>query len=210
MELAKAQEILTAEKYLELLGEQYGSIKDYQAKIVITSNKTDMFGTIIYKTPNLLRIDFTKPEGQVIVFNGNTLTVYLPEYRAILNQEVSTNNSAVTIASAQGLSLLRRNYLAAYAVGPDPIPMDEGSSSLVIKLLLTRRNLSEGFTQLELSIDPEAKLIRRIKGTTVTGEEIILNFSDIVLNQGIAEAKFVYDSPASANLYNNFLFKSTE
>jgi len=38
----------------------------------------------------------------------------------------------------------------------------------------------------------------------------VFNFTDIKLNQGIAETVLIYDSPASANLYNNFLFKDAE
>ncbi|MCA1950661.1 MAG: outer membrane lipoprotein carrier protein LolA [Treponema sp.] len=206
------QEILTADKYLSLVAEVYGTVKDYSAKIVVSAGKTDMFGTIIYKNPNLVRIDFTKPEEQVIAYNGDTLTVYLPEYRAVLSQTTSRNNSAsgAALASAQGLGLLRKNYNSAYTIGPDPVPLDQGSAELVIKLTLTRRSVSEGFRELKLSINPETKLIRRIEGTTLAGDLIVFNFTEIKLNQGIGESRFAYDSPASANVYNNFLFKDAE
>lgn len=206
------QEILTAEKYLSMVAETYGGIKDYSAKIMVSAGKTDMDGTIIYKSPNLVRIDFTKPEEQVIAYNGDTLTVYLPEYRAVLSQTTSTNSSSAgaSLASAQGLGLLRKNYNSAYTVGPDPVPLEQGSSELVIKLTLTRRSVSEGFRELRLSINPDTKLIRRIEGVTLAGDTIIFNFTDIKLNQGIGESRFAYDSPASANVYNNFLFKDSE
>ncbi len=206
------QEILTADKYLALVSETYSGIKDYSAKIMVSTGKTDMYGTIIYKHPNLVRIDFTKPEEQVIAYNGETLTVYLPEYRAVLSQTTSTSggNAGAGLASAQGLGLLRRNYNSAYTIGPDPVPLDQGASELVIKLTLTRRNVSEGFRELKLSINPDSKLIRRIEGLTLAGDTIIFNFTDIILNQGIGESRFAYDSPASANVYNNFLFKESE
>jgi len=205
-----SQDILTADKFLATVGERYGSITDYSAKIAITTSKTKMFGTIIYKNSGLLRIDFTSPEEQVIAYNGDTLTVYLPEYRAVLNQTTGASKKAAgaNIASAEGLNLLRRNYAAAYAVGPDPQPLEAGSSELVITLVLSRRSLSEGFRELRLSIDPQTDLIRRIEGKTIADETIQFDFTDIKLNQGIPEARFAYDSPASANLYNNFLFKN--
>ncbi|AEJ18624.1 LolA family protein [Gracilinema caldarium] len=206
------QEILTAEKYLAQVAETYSGIKDYSAKITVSTGKTDMYGTIIYKNPNLVRIDFTKPEEQVIAYNGETLTVYLPEYRAVLSQTTSASGgtSGAGLASAQGLGLLRRNYNSAYTTSPDPVPLDQGSLELVIKLTLTRRTVSEGFRELKISIHPETKLIRRIEGVTLAGETIIFNFTDIKLNQGIGESRFAYDSPASANVYNNFLFKESE
>jgi outer membrane lipoprotein-sorting protein len=208
----QAQDILTADRFLASVGERYAAIKDYQAKIVIRSSKTEMKGTIIHKNPNLLRIDFAQPEEQVIAFNGEVLTVYLPEYRAVLSQTVSSDSqtAAASLASAQGLSMLRRNYGAAYTSGPDPVPLEEGSSELVVKVSLTRRSLSEGFREIQLAITPETKLIRRIEGRTIADEYLKFDFTDIKLDQGIPEARFAYDSPASANLYNNFLFKDTD
>jgi outer membrane lipoprotein-sorting protein len=208
---AGAQEILTADRFLESVGKKYAEIKDYQAKVSIVSGKADMKGVLIHKAPALLRIDFSVPEEQVIVFNGDSLTVYLPEYRAVLSQDVQSggSSSSANLASARGLSIMRRNYVAGFAVGPAPVPLSEGSSELVVKLSLSRRSLSEGFRELTVSVVPDTLLIRRIEGKTIADETVIIEFSDIILDQGIPEARFVYDSPASANLYNNFLFKDT-
>jgi outer membrane lipoprotein-sorting protein len=207
-----SQEILTAEKYLARIGEKYAGIKDYEAKIGIQTASIAMNGTLAQRSPNLLRIDFVKPEEQVILFDGGTLTVYLPEYRAVLSQSVSSSGklSGAALASPQGLTLLRRNYTVAYTVGPDPLPLEENSSEQVIKLSLTRRNASEGFSTLQLAIGAQSELIRRIEGRTIADETVIFDFTDMKVNQGIPEARFLYDSPASANMYNNFLFKNTD
>jgi outer membrane lipoprotein-sorting protein len=206
-----AQEILTADRFLASVAERYATITDYQAKVTIVSAKTSMKGVLIHKSPSLLRIDFSQPEEQVIVFNGDSLTVYLPEYRAVLSQNVESSGktSGAALASSRGLSILRRNYGVGYEVGPAPVPLSEGSSELVVKLVLTRRSLSEGFREIRLAVSPSTMLIRKIDGRTIADEQVILEFSDIVLDQGIPEARFAYDSPASANLYNNFLFKDT-
>jgi outer membrane lipoprotein-sorting protein len=129
-----AQQIVTAERFLEQVSDKYAAFDDYEARIVIRSGNVDMYGTVVHKAPNLLRIDFTSPAGQVIVFNGNMLTVYLPEYRAILNQSVSS--SGANMATRQGLSLMRRNFAAAYITGPAPVPIDDGSREKAIKLAL--------------------------------------------------------------------------
>jgi len=207
MGLVQAQEIMTAEKYLAAVGERYAQIKDYEAKIVITTMKSEMFGVVQHRNPGLLRIDFTKPEEQTIVYNGEVLTVYLPEYRAVLSQTVDAKSPGASLASAQGLVLLQRNYAPAFKTGPDPVVLEEGSAELVVFIALTRRSLSEGFRTLTLAISPDTLLIRRIVGQTIADESVRFDFSDIKLDQGIPEARFLYDSPASANLYNNFLFK---
>jgi outer membrane lipoprotein-sorting protein len=208
-----SQEIITAERYLEMVAERYGGIRDYEAHLVIHSGNSEMTGTISHLVPSFLRIDFTSPAEQVVVFNGEQLTVYLPEYRAVLNQAITTQrpaSSGASLVSAQGLLLLRRNYIPSFVTGPEPIPLEDGSKERVVKLRLTRRSISEGFREIILNIDPDSKLIRRMEGRTIAEGTVRFDFSGVKTNQGIPEQRFIYDSPASANLYNNFLFRDND
>ncbi|MDR1909807.1 MAG: outer-membrane lipoprotein carrier protein LolA [Spirochaetaceae bacterium] len=207
-----AQEIVTAERYLDAVSELYGTIRDYEARIAIRSGSTNMYGTVSHLAPSFLRIDFTTPAQQVIVFNGETLTVYLPEYRAVLNQQVSSvgRRPQASLATAQGLSLLRRNYVPSFVTGPAPSPLEQGSTEMVVKIRLSRRVVSEGFREIILDVDPVTRLIRRIEATTLAGGLLQFDFSQIQINQGIPEGRFIYDSPASANLYNDFLFRDSD
>ena len=211
-----SQEIITAEKYLEAVSEWYASINDYEALVVIRSDSTDMTGNLSFLNPNLLRIDFTDPAEQVLVFNGEVLTVYIPRLRAVLNQAVapvrrsSTPVGGVSMVSAQGLQLLRRGYVPAFVTGPDPEPLDDRNREQVVKLRLTRRLASEGFREIILCIDPETLLIRRIEGRTIAEALVRFDFTNMRINLGIPEQRFIYDSPASANLYNNFLFRESD
>jgi len=209
-----AQEIITAERYLEMVSERYGSVRDYEARLDIQSGSTSMAGTVSFLAPNFLRIDFTRPAEQVALFNGELLTIYLPEQRAVLNQTVSggrrSGASGASLATGQGLILLRRGYVPAFVTGPSPEPLDSKSEEMVVKLRLTRRSVAESFRELILSVNPDTKLIRRIEGRTLAGGNITFDFSSIRTNVGIPEQRFIYDSPASANLYNNFLFRDAD
>jgi len=210
---ANAQEIITAERYLETVSERYGGIRDYEARIVIRSGNSEMQGNVSYLSPSFLRIDFTRPAEQVIVFNGELLTVYLPEYRAVLNQSITPSrrpSAGASMASSQGLNLLKRNYVASFVTGPNPVRLDENSQEDVVKLRLARRSISEGFREIILSVSPSSKLIRRIEGLTIAGVNVRFDFTNIRTNVGIPELRFVYDSPGSAYMYNNFLFRDTD
>jgi len=210
---ANSQEIITAERYLEMVSERYGSIRDYEAHIVIHSGSSEMIGNVSYLAPSFLRIDFSRPADQVIVFNGELLTVYLPEYRTVLNQNITPGRrsaSGAGLASAQGLALLRRNYVASFVTGPDPVALQGSPQEEVVKLRLARRNISEGFREIILSISPVAKTIRRIEGRTIADNLVQFDFTNIKTNLGIPEMRFIYDSPASANVYNNFLFREVD
>jgi len=201
------QEIVTAERYLEMVSDRYSTVRDYEANITIRSGNSDMTGFVSHLSPSFLRIDFSRPAEQVIVYNGELLTIYLPEYRAILNQTINqSRRSGAGIASSQGLSMLRRNYVPSYVTGPNPEPLDSGSTERVVKLRLARRSGGEAFREIILSINPDTMLIRRIEGRLAEGE-VRFDFTNIRTNQGIPEQRFIYDSPGSANMYNNFLFR---
>ena len=203
-----AQNITTASAYFKTVSEYYGTIKDYEVDFEIKIEKKETAGKLSFKAPSLLRMDYTNPEEQVICFNGDVLTIYLPDAPAVLQQQVSpdnTNNTA-SLTTPQGLSLMSRYYTVAYETGQNAEPLDEESDEMVVKLILTRKSASEAFRYIKIAINDETKLIRRIEAVTTKGEEFVFNFYDYVLNQNLSEQRFVYDAPSSANNYNNFLF----
>jgi outer membrane lipoprotein-sorting protein len=206
-----AQTILTASDYFKSVSEYYGTINDYTADVTIVANKQEMEGFVSFKKPNLLRIDFTSPQDQVIVFTGETLTIYLPNLDSAMIQglEKNTDPSATgaNLATPQGLYLMSRYYYVSYETGQTPVPFEEGSDELVVNLILTRRNVSEGFKQIKLSISADTKLIRCVEGIRATNDEVVkMDFTSYTINQGIPAERFIYDYPSSANSYNNFLF----
>jgi outer membrane lipoprotein-sorting protein len=201
-----AQGITTAGAFFKTVSDFYGTIRDYEAQMDIVQGRSNMSGRVSFKRPELLRIDFTSPRDQVIVYNGDVLTIFLPDRQAVLNQAASSSGRAGSLATAQGLNLLSRYYTIAYETGQEPVPLDAASPEMVVKLLLTRRTISEEFRTIRLSVSPDTKLIRRVEATTTRGLLFTFTFSNYLLNQGIADQRFIYDPPTSANEYNDFLF----
>lgn len=203
---AAAQQILTAASFFQSVSEQYGRIKDYEASIDIKAARVTMEGRVSFKRPDLLRIDFSRPASQVIVFNGDMLTIYLPESQAVLNQSVQGSTPGANLATPQGLSLMSRYFSVKYESGQAAVPLDEGSDEMVVRLVLSRRNTTEVFRYIKLAVSPDTKLIRRVEAVTTQGETFRFDFTNYQLNQGISDQRFIYDAPSSANNYNNFLF----
>lgn len=201
-----AQNITTASAYFKSVSEYYGTLKDYEVDFEIKMDKQETAGVLSFKAPDLLRMDYTNPEEQVIVFNGENLVIYLPKSSAVLQQQVNPSGNATSIATAQGLGLLSRYYTVAYETGQNAEPLEEGSDEMVVKFILSRKNASEAFKFIKIYINPNTKLIRRINAVTPNNEEFFLDFFDYKLNQNITDQRFIYDPPSSANNYNNFLF----
>ena len=208
---AFCQSITTASVFFAGMSERYGALSDYTANLTVStgSKGQTMEATVYFKRPNRLRIDFTKPNEQVILFTGDTLTIYVPSYRMVLNQTIEKDSSAGTanLATPQGLSLLKRSYTIAYETGAASQPLEEGSSEQVVVLALNRRSASETFRSIRLLVSPETKLIRRIEAWPISGSKLTFDFSYYRLNTGIPDSRFLYDIPPNADMLNNFLFE---
>ena len=120
---AFSQGIQTAADFFKTVSDKYASIQDYEASVSITAGRSSMQGKVSFKRPEMLRIDFSDPAEQVILFDGDSLTIYLPGYSAILEQNVGM--SGVSAATAQGLALLKRYYTVAYETGQAAVPLDD-------------------------------------------------------------------------------------
>jgi len=199
---AGAQTITTADSFFSTVSDVYANLKDYSANISISagsgSKSESMSGRVVFKKPNLLRIDFSNPDQQTIVFNGEVLTIYLPAYNVVLNQSVekSAGTSGASLATPQGMSLMKRYCSISYETGPDPVGLEENSSEMVVVLSLSRRSTTEMFRTIRLMINPSTLLVRRIDARTISGDQVRFDFSGYSLNQGILDNRFVYDSPA--------------
>jgi outer membrane lipoprotein-sorting protein len=205
-QICPAQDMMTVDEYFDNVSKVYGKVTDYKAQITITQDKTIMKGVIYYKSPNLLRIDFSDPAGQVIDVDGEKLTIYLPEHSVILKQELPKRSKASLemLNNTQGLNYLRNNYKAAFVIGPDPVSLDENSSEKVVKVKFQWRASAEGYREIEVAFRADG-LIRRMTGTTATNLVIQFDFADLKINQGLLEERFRYNPPPSAYTHENFL-----
>ena len=206
---AAAQDIVTPTDFLDRASKKFSGIRDYQADVTITTEgeQDSMVGRLAYKSPNKIRIDFSKPREQVLDSNGETLQVYVPKYSYVLEQKLQKRSGAslALMASSRELAYLKTHYSAAYVIGPEPVPLDEGSRELVTKLKFQSLSV-DGFRRLEIAFDRNL-MIRRITGA-MGARTLVMDIKNVRLNQGIPDARFDYNPPASANVYRNFLFET--
>lgn len=196
------QGITTANEFFKEVSGKYATFKDYQATVDIKIDQKEMKASVLYMAPDKMRMDFTEPAEQTIVYDGKKLICYLPESAAVLTQETASSNPA----TSEGLSLLGRFYSVSYEQTQNPVPLEEGSDEMVVKLICWRRSATESFRYIKLFIDPNTKLIRRIVAVTPGGVNYQFDFKNYELNQGLTEKRFQYDIPSAANSYDNFLY----
>jgi outer membrane lipoprotein-sorting protein len=209
--LAVCQEILSAESFFDSVSSAFNGIADYSAAVQITSGKSVSTGTIYYKSPFSVRIDFSSPKGQVMVIDAEKLTIYLPDQAVALVQKYRKKapTEAQALASKQGLAMLRQNYGIAFYSTPGYVPLDDGSKEEVVKLKLTPKSSGAPFSQLVMSVGRD-NAIRRMDATLSGGDKFIMDFTGMRTNQNIPDSRFQYDPPPSASVQEDFLFDSSE
>jgi outer membrane lipoprotein-sorting protein len=208
---ANADEFLTPKEYLDKVSQKFGSINDLETTVTITDSQTeeDMKGVLIYKSPNKIRLDFSKPAQQVLCSDGQELLVYIPMYSYVLEQRLKrrSQDTLIAMAQGQGLQALKDRYSVAYVVGPQAVALDDNSPEKVIKLKFFSSSAS--YRQLEIAFTEKEGLIRRITGTT-SNKNVILDLTNIRINKNIPDNRFKYSAPANANVYKDFLFEVIE
>ena len=210
-----AQSITTANEFFKSVSDYYATIKDYTVNVDISIDDRNMACNVLYMAPNKMRMDFSEPQMQTIVYNGSKLICYLPESATVLSQDSTIENPA----TAEGLSLLRRYYSISYEKNSDPVPLVEvtpiddqdeqenlENKEMVIKLILWRKTSTESFRNIKIAINPETKLIRQIQAVTPSGVVYKFSFTNYEINPGLTDKRFEYDIPSGANTYDNFLF----
>lgn len=197
----------TAKQYFESVSEGYAVIEDYTANLVITRGNVVQVAAVTYKSPNLLRLDFEDPAEMVLVADGELLQVWVPEHSVTFAQPLrrDSQTEVPNLATPQGLELMSRYYVPRYTDTPVPVPLDPGSSEMVVRITLNWKSNNEGYRELRLAIDAN-KHIRRITGITTSNETVVFDFTDMSVNVGIPDARFDYDSPPEGNTIENFLF----
>jgi outer membrane lipoprotein-sorting protein len=202
---APGQNLQSALDHFREISSKYSSITDYRANLTITQGESVQTGVISYKSPNKIRVDFSSPREQVIVSNGRRLSVYLPRASVIYNQELRPSGNPGGLTS-EGLKLMIQNFGIAYLNSPQRVPLEEdGSGPRVYKFKLNVKNYNESYVQLIVSVQ-ENNLIRRMIGLNRNGITVQFDYTNIQINQGIADNFFEYDSDPRANVINNFLY----
>lgn len=145
-----------------------------------------------------------------MVVDGELLQVWVPDYSVTFSQPLRRDSQAqlVSLTGSSGLELITKYYTVSYDPIPQEVSLDPGSSENVVKLKAEWKSNNEGFRRLELSIMTigNYKYIRRVKGITTTNDEITFDFTNMVMNPDIPDARFDYESPPTGNTIENFLF----
>ncbi len=203
---AQQASLETADDFMQQVAEKYASFEDFQANVIITQNRKVNQGLLFSKVPNKLRINFSSPKDQVMVSDGKSFFIYIPQQNIVLKQSKNANTSTGTFTSRTGLDQLLKRYIASYVDKPTFVPLENRTPrEYVMKIRMKWKSPSQNFRELLISIGRDF-LIYRVEALTYNRETVQFDFSNIQVNTGIPDVRFNYDPPPTANVMEDFLF----
>ncbi len=157
-------------------------------------------GVAYFKRGGRLNFTFQKPYGDKIISDGRKMWVYIASLRAVGVQDLQSKSNIYNSASYKGLVSLFRRYHYRFDRADQPISIGQGRFYV---LQLNEKTASGGFSKMKLFVDAEKYLIRQIDATSESGRKVTLKFSNIKLNNPIANNKFTYRVKGNTKVIEN-------
>ncbi len=213
--------LVGAKDLLTNISNNYSSkVKDFSASFKWIQDDKIQTGTVLFKNPQKMRMDFSDPKGQVIVTNGYEFWVYLENMNLVLQQDLmakekkTEDDGKVSVVESPilinpvGFDKFIKEYAIEYHENKSLTDYTDGTKVYQFKLIKWRSS-QNGFNVVYLTVQPDG-LTRKVEGITAAYKKVVLEFDNYAINQGISELKFEFDKPTHANTVNNFISKQGE
>lgn len=158
-------------------------------------------GEVWILKPGMMRWDYTKPERQLIIANGETLWIYLPGERQVIRDRVQTSMGARTPALfLAGQAQLTE--LFAVTAETSQVPSKEG----LLRLELTPKEGTLPYSQVELGIHPTSYQVVRVQLADPLGSVTTMWFSDIDTEAAVDPSLFQFQVPPGVDVMSPPVF----
>jgi outer membrane lipoprotein carrier protein len=164
----------------------------------LTRESSFASGRAVFKKPGMFRVEYKKPESQIIVSDGKILGTYNRKLnQATLDRQDTAGGSDMFSSGAfnpvEVFGQIKNNYYAALA--------GDGESSHI--LLLSPKDNSGSAGTIKLWISRDSLLIEKMATETDTSVSA-MKISHIKINDGIKDSAFELKIPKNARLIKSF------
>jgi outer membrane lipoprotein-sorting protein len=201
-------EIVSINDIKKLMVDKFASIEDYTADFEWINGTAHYFGNIQYKKPDKILLTFDEPEEQIIVSNGATLYIYLPSLKIVAQQSLAegSESTLLTAASESGLGKLMDEYSFSFY---DSSLLQTFRETKAYHLTLNQNKAKVGFKQMDLWVS-DTGLILQSNGSSQSGINVSLTFSNIKLNTELPDYFFEFEVPPDAQIIRNIIIPFSE
>jgi outer membrane lipoprotein carrier protein len=152
-------------------------------------------GTLYYRAPGRYRIEYTYPQGDVVVDDGTWVWIYLPSSQPdqVIRQPADGSGGANPLTYLRDL---RSMYDVALA--GDEVISGEASD----RLTMEPRTADAPFTHVDVWVGRQTGLLRRVRTVTPDGIEKSYTFTSLDPGAGIPDSRFRFSPPAGIEVYD--------
>lgn len=158
-------------------------------------------GEVWILKPGRMRWDYTQPERQLIIANGETLWLYLPGERQVIRDRVQTSMGARTPALFLA-GQARLTELFAVTAETAQVPSEEG----LLRLELTPKEGTLPYSHVELGIHATSYQVVRVQLVDPLGSVTTMWFSDIDTEAAVDPSLFQFQVPPGVDVMSPPVF----
>ena len=171
--------------------QQNGTLRTFTAQFTETTTSTLLTkpltarGTVAVERPARLVLRYVEPDQRVILIDGDRMTIAWPARGVRQTRDIGASQKRVQEYFVDSSPReLRSHFDIAAAQQP---------SGYLVTMVPTRKQIKEGLSRLELSIDETSLLMTSMKMTFPNGDSKVMTFTDVKPNAPIDPAAFRVD-----------------
>jgi outer membrane lipoprotein carrier protein len=154
-------------------------------------------GMLYLKNPKRMLWDYQKPQIKKLVVNPQKAWLYIPEDRIVYIQSADqVYKSKMAIRFLSGMGKLREDFQVSF---PEAGAVDRDGN---YRLKLVPKAAGLGTDQLNLTVDRKSYQILEGGFTDAYGNATRIRFSNIKVNNRLADSKFDFKVPAGVEVFN--------
>jgi outer membrane lipoprotein carrier protein len=150
-------------------------------------------GEVWLKKPGKMRWDYVTPEKKLMVSDGTTLWVYVPEDEQAFKQPLSGNALPAQVSFLLGEGKLDKEFDASLTEVP-------GLAAGEVALKMVPKVGTAAYRYVVFVVDGKTGQVRRTIIYDQQGGTNTLRFSDVQQNKGIDDAKFRFSPPKGTHI----------
>ncbi len=169
---------------------------DQQVYNPVLERTTTGHGTLTYRSPDLFRIAYSDPRGDVVVNDGERVWIYLPSSQPgqVIRQPAAGSEVRNPLTYLRDL---REDYVAVSG-GAQTI-----SGRSTDRLVLTPARVRAPFMLLEVWVDRETGFPRQVRTRTDEGVATTYTFVRLEPNARLSAEAFEFEPPRGVEIFDS-------